>query len=52
MLTQRASVLFAALRCEDGLADCIIGAAGVEAPCAAQGVPEVAGVDARERVGA
>jgi hypothetical protein len=43
--------LLAALRRVGGSADRIIGTAGVEGPCAAQGIPEVAGVDARARVG-
>jgi MFS family permease len=43
--------LLAALRRLGGAADRIMGTAGVEGPCAAQGIPEVAGVDARARVG-
>lgn len=42
--------LYAAVRRIGGPADRIVGAtAGMEGPCAAQGIPEIAGVDAKAR---
>jgi MFS family permease len=42
--------LYAAVRRIGGPADRIVGAkAGIEGPCAAQGIPEIAGVDAKAR---
>lgn len=42
--------LFLGVRREGGSADALMGGgAGVRAPCAAQGIPEIAGIDARSR---
>lgn len=44
--------LYAAVRRIGGAADRIVGVtAGIESPCAAQGIPEVAGVDSKSRTG-
>jgi MFS family permease len=49
-LTAAAVPLFLGVRREAGTADALMGgSAGVRAPCAAQGIPEIAGVDARAR---
>lgn len=49
-LTAAAVPLFLGVRREGGAADALMGgSAGVRAPCAAQGIPEIAGIDARAR---
>lgn len=50
LATVLAVPLYAAVRRLGGEPDKIVGrSAGVEAPCAAQGIPEIAGVDAKAR---